>query len=92
MRRIGRQPDALPALLRALHRGLDATYGRALIAADLDTFLNERPEFARLAPRLRAFFDISADTFIRGSAHSAEAPAQVLSLARALADVERGRR
>jgi mxaA protein len=76
----------------ALHRGLDATHGRALLGRDLDLFLVRHPEFADQRGRLAAFFDISAALFFDQRDPPADAAPIIRRLAGQLAAVERGRR
>lgn len=74
---------------RALHRALDASFGRVLIGADLDRFLAQAPQYAPLSDRLRGFFAGSdAACFGLGTAP----PQDIAALARDLAAIERGRR
>lgn len=83
-RAMARNPDR-----RLLHRALDAAFGRVLIRADLPLFLASNPQFHPLANRLKAFFAASDTTFFgKGKAPD---PAEVVSLARALSRIERGR-
>lgn len=90
-RRMARLPDAATAdLRRALHRGLDGTFGRSLIGADLEAFLAEAPRFRPLGPRLAAFFADSDAAFFAAAAPQ-EDPAVLRALARDLAALERGR-
>lgn len=78
-----------PEARRRLHRAFDHSFGRVLIGADLDQFLARAPQFAALAPRLRAFFDASDREFFGSGAAAAQ---DVPKLARDLAAIERGRR
>ncbi|ORE95180.1 MxaA protein [Aurantimonas sp. 22II-16-19i] len=78
--------------LLALHRGLDAAFGRRVVAADLGECLAARPHFAALRGDLEAFFAASRRFFFDGDARQAEAslPGRALVLlARRLAAIER---
>lgn len=78
-----------PQARQALHRAFDAAFGRVLIGADLDRFLDRAPQFAPLRDRLAQFFAGSDAAFFgQGQAVAQDVPA----LARDLAAIERGRR
>lgn len=76
---------------QALHRGLDAAFGRVLIGAELEAFLTARPEFRPLQNRLATFFAASDAQFF-GARSGSEPAGELRALARDLAAIERGRR
>lgn len=79
-----------PALQRrALHRALDAAFGRVLISADLPQFLAELPEYQSVADRLDAFFQASDAAFF-GARQTPDV--SIVALSRDLARIERGLR
>lgn len=89
--RAARRIRALPApqARQALHRAFDAAFGRVLIGADLDHFLDRAPHYAPLRDRLALFFAGSDAAFFGlGEPAAQDLPA----LARDLAAIERGRR
>lgn len=80
--------------LVAVHRGFDAAFGRRMQAGDVEAFLAERPAFAALADRIRAFFEASRRAFFGPNPAVAETvlpPGDLKDLARSLAAVERRR-
>ncbi|GJE16826.1 nonribosomal peptide synthetase MxaA [Methylobacterium marchantiae] len=78
--------------LLALHRALDETDGRRVLADDLPTFLARHPAYRTEERGLAAFLDASRHTFF-GSGPAAGtrllAPSDLVSLTRRLAAIER---
>lgn len=80
------------ARLLALHRGLDAAFGRRVVADDLGECLAARPRFAAARDDLETFFSASRGFFFDGDAEKAEArlpPEALVLVARRLAAIER---
>ncbi|WAP69161.1 hypothetical protein [Jiella pelagia] len=80
------------ARLLALHRGLDAAFGRRVLADDLGECLAARPRFAAARADLETFFSASRGFFFDGDAGKAEArlpPEALVLVARRLAAIER---
>lgn len=74
LRGLSRQPDkdaAYREALLALHRGIDGTDGRRVLADDLPGFLERHPAFRDEAPGLAGFFAASRLAFFgRDTAHA----------------------
>lgn len=91
-RRIAAERRSGAARLRQiLHRGLDTAFGQVLIGADLDRFLEARPEFRPVHKALDAFFQNSDAAFF-GQAAATDRSEEIAVLARQLSNIERGRR
>ncbi|MCK0197953.1 nonribosomal peptide synthetase MxaA [Ancylobacter sp. 6x-1] len=78
--------------LLALHRALDATAGRRVLAEDLPGFLDDHPDYRPAAPELETLFAASRRLFFAadaGSAGTLLAPKAVPGLARRLSAIER---
>ncbi|WP_119168462.1 nonribosomal peptide synthetase MxaA [Algihabitans albus] len=103
VRRLARVSGEVPLrpMCLAVHRGLDGTFRRPLLGADLDVFLTGRPEFAPLREQLQRFFQLSAVLFFAATDARRQAdPAiavpetalpEIAGLADRLAAIERGR-
>nr|USU31882.1 nonribosomal peptide synthetase MxaA [Methylobacterium sp. OTU13CASTA1] len=95
LRRLARRPDADAAYgdaLRALHRGLDATDGRRVLADDLPGFLARHPAYRPDAAGLRDLLAASRLAFFGPGPAAARAALpwpQLEALARRLAAAER---
>lgn len=95
IRRLTRSPDedaAYRTALLALHRGLDETDGRRVLADDLPAFLERHPGYRALAPALSAFFSASRLAFFGRETAAARGQwpfATILGTAKDLAAVER---
>ncbi|ACL63028.1 hypothetical protein [Methylobacterium nodulans] len=95
LRRLARSPDpdaAYRGALLALHRGLDRTAGRRVLADDLGAFLDRHPVYRPLAQPLARFFQASRETFFGRDPAGARAAwplAEAETVARRLAAVER---
>lgn len=76
---------------QSLHRAIDATAGRSILAPDLAAFLDAHPQFALAEAPLRRFFDLSERLFYGGAAARDEDMAELAALARMLARRERAR-
>ena len=93
--RLARRPDSNEAYreaLLALHRGLDATDGRRVLADDLGGFLERHPAFGAEQGGLAKFFSASRLAFFgreTGAARSAWPLAEAQEIARRLAAAER---
>lgn len=80
--------------LRAVHRGIDATAGRRVLAEDLPGFLQRHPVFAPARDNLAAFFAASRRAFFGsdpGRARTELDFPDLVGLARRLAAIERAR-
>ncbi len=78
--------------LRLFHRALNETAGRALFITDLDGFVERRPDFAPLRPRIDAFFLRSSAVFFGDRAGAdAWSAKQLISLAHDCRAIERRR-
>ncbi len=78
--------------LRLVHRGLDETDGRRVLADDLPAFLDRHPAFRREEPALARFFDASRRAFFGRELDAARAHlpwAEVEAGLRRLAAAER---
>ncbi len=87
------QAESYRAALLVLHRALDATFERRLLADDVGTFLARRPRFGGLGEELSAFFSASRALFFGagdGEAHRRMPPQDLVRLANRLAAAERG--
>ena len=76
-----------------LHRAVDDSAGRRVLADDLPTFLDHRPQFKPLAPELSLFFESSRDAFFGADPAAAlkRFPARTLvAFGNGLAAAERG--
>lgn len=97
LRMLARTPEDEGAYLQgllAIHRGLDATAGRRVLAEDLPSFLERHPVFAPMRGRLAAFFAASRRAFFGSDPGRARAElgfADLEGLARGLAAIERAR-
>jgi mxaA protein len=81
------------AAMRALHRAIDEAAGRRIFAEDLDAFLSRHLEFASAKESLARFFATSRALFFCVANSGAELSlAEILSLARSLAALERSAR
>ncbi|SDM79114.1 mxaA protein [Methylobacterium phyllostachyos] len=60
---VGTEPDGYREALRLIHRSLDETDGRRLLADDLPAFLDRHPAFRRESEALSRFFEASRRTF-----------------------------
>ncbi|KQP56356.1 hypothetical protein [Methylobacterium sp. Leaf108] len=95
LRGLGGRPDAAEAYreaLLALHRGLDETDGRRVLADDLDRFLDRHPAYRGQAPGLVAFFEASRIAFFGNDTARARgrlARPEIAALAARLARAER---
>lgn len=95
IRRLSRGSDqdaAYREALLALHRGLDETDGRRVLADDLPTFLDRHPAYRDLAPALARFFAASRLAFFGRETTAARGRwpfADLLGTAKTLAAVER---
>ncbi|MFE1599921.1 nonribosomal peptide synthetase MxaA [Methylobacterium sp. ID0610] len=95
LRRLARSPDADAAYrgaLLALHRGLDRTDGRRVLAEDLGAFLDRHPAYRPLGQPLARFFQASRETFFGRDPAEARAAwplAEAVAVARRLAAAER---
>jgi mxaA protein len=87
--RLMKRLDNIAQRRRALHRALDAAFGRVLISAELPDFLSKRPEFAPIAGRLAGFFTASDAAFFGTGSAEGDDPS---TLVRDLAQIERGQR
>jgi mxaA protein len=88
----GEETAYLPAL-QILHRAVDDAAGHRVLADDLPTFLEERPQFKALAPDFGRFFDSSRDAFFGADPATASLkfPASTLvAFGDGLAAAERG--
>ncbi|HYE34608.1 hypothetical protein [Methylocaldum sp.] len=66
LKKLSRKPadaDAYRTAVKALHRALDDTAGFRLFAAELETFLANRPAFTELRDELNHFFALSRKVF-----------------------------
>jgi mxaA protein len=78
--------------LLTLHRAFDAAAGRRIFAADIDPFLESRPEFRAARHDIASFFDASRRAFFASDPAGAEAqhPGEaVAALSRRLSRLER---
>lgn len=86
-------PDsAYGEALMALHRAVDSTAGRRVLADDLDGVLARRPAFQREAAALSRFFEASRQTFFGPGPEAGRRMVplrDVAALARRLAQAER---
>ncbi len=95
IRALARRPDAASAYgeaLTALHRAMDSTAGRRVLADDLDAVLARRPAFRREADALARFFAASRQTFFGPGPEAGQRTVslrEVASLAGRLARAER---
>ncbi len=95
LRALSNRPDAEAAYgeaLLTLHRALDGTDGRRVLADDLPAFLVRHPAYAREAAGLAGFLDASRHSFFGpGPAAGMRrlAPKDLIALAKRLADIER---
>jgi mxaA protein len=62
-RLVGTEPDGYREALRLIHRSLDETDGRRLLADDLPAFLDRHPVFQPEAESLSRFFEASRRAF-----------------------------
>ena len=63
LRRLARTGTGYREALRLVHRGLDETDGRRVLADDLPAFLDRHPAFRREGATLARFFDASRRVF-----------------------------
>lgn len=95
VRRLARRPEqdaGYREALLALHRGLDDTDGRRVLADDLPAFLDRHPAYRGLEPALTGFFAASRLAFFGRETAAARQQwpfATALDTARNLAAVER---
>ncbi|WP_082317204.1 nonribosomal peptide synthetase MxaA [Methylobacterium sp. ARG-1] len=74
LRRLGGEGEArYREALRLIHRGLDETDGRRVLADDLSAFLDRHPAFRREGPALARFFDASRRAFFGRETEAARA-------------------
>lgn len=89
----GSGAEAYRAGLLSLHRAFDATAGRAVLADDLPSFLEQAPAFRPLAPEISRFFQVSRRAFFGADITGAEADLSrnaLIDLGARLAQTERG--
>lgn len=55
--------EGVSLAFRSVHRAIDAAYGASLLADNLSSFLDRRPEFASLRPSFEQFFEASHRRF-----------------------------
>lgn len=96
LRALAARPDSDSAYLEALlilHRGIDRTAGRRVLADDLPVFLDRHPLFAQLRDSFASFFAASRQAFFGSDPSRAKTDFGFVSLrafARQLAAIERG--
>jgi mxaA protein len=87
--------ESYRALLLALHRAFDRSQGHRLLAADVGSFLDVRPEHTAARDAIERFFKASQTIFFAGDAVAAEAAmprSNLEQLAARLAENERAAR
>ena len=92
LRRLGRDHDGYREALRLVHRGLDETDARRVLADDLPAFLARHPAFRSEAAALDRFFSASRRAFFGRDPAAAQAAcprSEIESSLRRLAAVER---
>jgi mxaA protein len=81
---------SLQPAFRRLHRAFDEAAGRATFAADACSFAADGSRWAPLRADIASFFERSRAAFFDGTPAATGDGAQLLALARALRDAERG--
>ena len=90
--RRGDEPARRAAML-ALHRAIDEAAGRRIFAEDLDAFVSRNAEFASARDSLARFFAASRALFFGVAVAGADLSlAEIATLAKSLATLERGAR